>query len=163
MTLTKGKRLYEGFLNVADDACPYFSQWTYNSPIVISEKTNTQLQNIQRILYKLIRNFVENYDDYRHLMPVSEKIYEIISLCNKTKPYRPGTYRTDFVVDGNSEIKLTEITCRFALNSFFISGFFNLMVERFLKNKPEVQSVDQYTPLFGYFIEYFGQFKHFCF
>lgn len=120
------------------------------------------MHNIQKILYKSICHFVGNYDDYKHLMPVSEKIYDILSLC-KQKPYRPGTYRTDFLIDENNQIKLIEITCRFALNGFFMSGFSNLLADQFLKDKPNIKKIDEYTAYYDYLMEYFGEFYHICF
>lgn len=161
MNLTKGNNLYNGFLKVAADACPYFSQWTYDSPLVISHKTNSQLCSIQKVMHKLIRYFVDHYDDYKHMMPVTDKVYRILSLC-KEKPYRTGTYRTDFLIDENNHIKLIEITCRFALNGFFTSGFLNLLADRFLKDKPEIRKIDDYTPFYDYITGYFGEFKHVC-
>ncbi len=161
MNLTKGSSLYDGFMQVASEACPYFKNWTYDMPLVLSGETNYRLHKIQNIMYRVIRYFVEHYNEYRHLMPVTDRIYEIVSLCRK-KPYRIGTYRTDFIIDEKNDLKLIEITCRFALNGYFISGFFNMMTDNYLKDKPNIRKIDDYTPFFDYIIGYFGEFKHVC-
>ena len=157
----KGAELYRGFLEVAAEASPYFGRWTYSVPLVVSEKTNRRLHDIQKIMYKCIRHFVENYDAYQELMPVSAKIHDILSLC-QLKPYRPGTYRTDFLIDEANRIKLIEITCRFALNGFFTSGFFCRLADQYLEGKPHIRKIDDYTPYFDHVMEYFGAFDHVC-
>jgi hypothetical protein len=154
-------RLYDGFLDAADTAVSYFAQWCYRDPLIIQPESNRQLHALQQVMYRSICHFVENYEAYRHLMPVSDAVYRILSLC-KGKPYRPGTYRTDFLIDRNRKIRLIEITCRFALNGFFTSGFFNLLVDRFLDDKPNVKKIDEYTAFYGYLMDYFGNFDHVC-
>ncbi|HRV33805.1 MAG TPA: hypothetical protein P5281_05685, partial [Anaerovoracaceae bacterium] len=111
--------------------------------------------------YKLIRYFVEHYNDFRTEIPVSDEISGILSLYGD-KPYRTGTYRTDFLIDQNNDIRFIEITCRFALNGFFISGFFDMMLNWFLADKPWINKIDEYTPFYDHLVEYFGDFRHFC-
>lgn len=159
--MDKGKNLYAGFLKVADYARPYFKQWTYDEPLAISLETDKRLHELQTILYKMIRYFVGHYDDYRAEIPVSDEIYEILSLYGD-QPYRTGTYRTDFIIDQSNDIKLIEITCRFALNGFFISGFFDLMLNQYIEQKPWIRRVDEYTPFYDSLVEYFGDFRHIC-
>ena len=159
--MDKAKNLYAGFLKVAEYARPYFRQWTYDDPLVISLETNKRLHDLQAILYKMIRYFVEHYDDFKADIPVSDEISEILSLYGD-RPYRTGTYRTDFLIDQNNDIRFIEITCRFALNGFFISGFFDLMADQYIADKPWINKIDDYTPFYDHLIEYFGDFRHFC-
>jgi len=161
MNLTSGKMLHDGFLEISRDAVDYFAQWTYDSPLIVTPETNQRMHNIQKLLYKSIRHFVENYDKYRYIMPVSEAKNKILELYQDT-PYRTGTYRTDFVIDINNHIKLIEITCRFALNGFFISGFFNLMADRYIEENPGFNKLDEYSAYYDYLIKYFGEFDHIC-
>ena len=161
MNLLIGQKLYESFVEVSDSMCQYFSTWTYNEPIIITKETYYKMQRVQKLLYKSIRYFVEHYDDFRILMPVSERIYEILSLY-KDKPYRVGTYRTDFLFDKNNNIKLIEITCRFALNGFFTTGYFNRMADKYLENQINVQTIDAYKRFYDYLMRYFGEFDHVC-
>lgn len=153
--------LYAGFLEVAKTAVPYFEQWTYRQPMAITLATNETLRFLQKAMYKAIRHFVENYDAYRHLMPVSEEVSAILALCQGV-PYRTGTYRTDFLIDENKHIWLIEITCRFALNGLLRSGFLHFLSDRFLQDKPQVRKVDQYSTFFDELMAYFGEFSHVC-
>jgi hypothetical protein len=85
----------------------------------------------------------------------------ILALC-KDVPYRTGTYRTDFLIDENRQIRLIEITCRFALNGLLRAGFLHLMADRFLQDKPQVRRIDQYSAFFDKLLAYFGEFSHVC-
>ena len=162
MLSTQGTRLHQAFLEIADGgASDHFKPWTYHAPLVISAETNRRLHRVQYLMAKCIRHFVEQYDAYRALMPVSEQVSAILSLCQH-KPYRMGTYRTDFLIDEHNCIKLIEITCRFALNGFFISGFISRLMERFLADNPQVSAIDDYSLFFDRIMQYFGEFDHVC-
>lgn len=106
------------------DKKEYYKQWMFDEPIVISKNHNDKLIRLQKIMYKLVYEFVTSYNTYKHLMPVDAKVEKIINVFNK-KEYKIGTYRTDFVYDENNQVKLIEITCRFALNGVFLSELIN--------------------------------------
>lgn len=162
-TLFNSEQLKVGFLNIANDSLlNYYSQWTFDKPLIVSKNTNDKFQRIQKLLYRAICEFGKNYDAYRHLMPISDDAERIISFC-KNKPYHPGAYRTDFMLDVNNNIKLIEITCRFALNGLFITGFFNILADKRLVDRPDVKKIDDYSRLFDYVIDLWGDFKHICF
>jgi hypothetical protein len=154
--------LYAGFLEVAQTAVPYFGQFTYRQPMVVTLDTNATMRFLQKAMYKAIRHFVENYDEYRFLMPVADEVSAILALC-KDVPYRAGTYRTDFLIDENRQIRLIEITCRFALNGLLRAGFLHLLANRFLLDKPQVRKLDQYSPFFDKLSAHLGEFSHVCF
>jgi len=153
--------LYAGFLEVAKTAVPYFGQWTYRQPMAVTLETNETMRFLQKAMYKAIRHFVENYEEYRHLMPVSEEVSAILTLCRDV-PYRTGTYRTDFLIDEHRQIKLIEITCRFALNGLLRAGFMHLLADQFLQDKPQIRKIDQYSAFFDELAAYFGEFSYVC-
>lgn len=158
----RGKALYQGFLQLADQAADYFRPWTYEVPLAIRRETDDALRRVQQLYLKCIRHFVAQYDRYRDLMPVSDTVADILQLCRR-RPYRPGTYRTDFVVDRDNQIKLIETTCRYALNGYFTSGFTDRLADRFLQAHPSIRKVDDYTPFYDRMMEYFGPFDHVCY
>ena len=136
MSPQAGPALYKGFLETARGGAEYFRPWTYDLPLAIRPETNDRLRRVQQLYLKCIRHFVENYDRYREWMPVSSQVAGILDLC-RGKPYRPGTYRTDFVIDEANQIRLIETTCRFAMNGYFTSGFFiHNLADRFLAAWP---------------------------
>ena len=129
------------------DRKEYYKQWMFEEPIIISKSHNDKLQKVQKIMYKIITEFVCSYNNYKHLMPVDVKTEQIIELFNR-KEYKTGTYRTDFVYDKNNQVKLIEITCRFALNGVFLSELMNRVALDFHQKKIsnlEVQNL--YKPI----------------
>ncbi|MEM1327396.1 MAG: hypothetical protein AAGI23_15640 [Bacteroidota bacterium] len=104
----------------------YFSPWTYERPLLIREATDRHVADLQTILQKSIEHFVLNYDRYAHLMPLTSDVKRVLSFF-EGKSYRIGSYRTDFVIDEQLQFKLIEITCRFAFNGYWLSGFLNLL------------------------------------
>jgi hypothetical protein len=153
--------LYAGFQQVAKTAVPYFEQWTYDHPLVVKPETNETMRFLQKAMYNAIRHFVENYDRYRHLMPVADEVAAVLSLCQGI-PYRAGTYRTDFIIDENKKIWLIEITCRFALNGFFISKFIIDTADRFMRKNQHLRSLDLYALFLERLSDYFGAVRHVC-
>lgn len=126
----------------------YYQQWMFDEPIIISKTQNEKLSKIQKILYKLIYEFVSSYQKYKHLMPVDSKVASIIEVFNKKK-YEVGTYRTDFVFDEGKKVKLIEITCRFALNGVFLSELINQIAFDFQKKKHPLIKVEKlFQPIY---------------
>lgn len=158
-----GDVLQQAFLKVSPGASDYFRPWTYDIPLVIRPETHKRLRRIQQLYLKCIRHIAEHYlDCYRELMPVPDRVAEILALC-RHRPYRPGTYRTDFVVGEDNRIRLIETTCRFAMNGYFTSGFFvHNLADRFLAGRPGIRKTDEYTAFFYRFMDYFGSFDHMC-
>lgn len=113
--ILQGLRTYQPWFS------DYFTPWTYNAPVLVSKKTDNEVAQLQKTLYKIIVHFVENYPRYEHLMPVSDDVKRILSFFSDT-PYQVGSYRTDFVIDENHQFKLIEITCRFAMNGYWLSA-----------------------------------------
>ena len=77
--------LKESVKKFVDDRKEYYKQWMFEEPIIISKSHNDKLIRVQKIMYKLIYEFVTNYDDYKHLMPIPTKVEQIISVFNKKK------------------------------------------------------------------------------
>ena len=162
MSLKAGSALFRGFADVARDASEYFRPWTFDVPLAIRQDTNDRLARVQQLFLKCVRHLAEHGNHYRDLMPMSDRVAEILALC-RDKPFRPGTYRTDFIVDKTNRIRLIETTCRFAMNGYFTSGFFvHNLADRFLAGRPEIRKIDAYTPFYDRYVEYFGPFDHVC-
>lgn len=137
----------------------YYKQWVFDQPVVLSFDHNQKLQQLQKVMQKLISHFVTNYEDFEQLMPVSAPVKEVLKLYRR-KPYKIGTYRTDFVYDKNNNVRLLEITCRFALNGMFLSAIMNEIAEDIQKshsNRLKLQ--DLYSPIFNHLKELIGEAK----
>lgn len=150
MNLTESVKIF------TQDKKAYYKQWIFDQPVVLSQKHNEKMQRLQKILGRLITHFVTHYNEYRHLMPLSERAEQVIQL-HEDKPYKIGTYRTDFVYDKNNQVRLLEITCRFALNGMFLSAVMNdLGNDLKSKNQFDVQTQDLYTPILDHMLELIG-------
>lgn len=123
-------KLYSQYLTLESNRKDYYHQYTYNEPILITLETFEKIQFIQKCMQKCIRHMALNYQKYESIMPFSDRAKEILEICNKFN-FNPGTYRTDFIITKENEIKLIEITSRYALNGYFRSGFVNCYADKF--------------------------------
>jgi hypothetical protein len=146
--------LKESVSQFIEEKIDYYKQWIFDEPIVISKTHNDRIIQLQKIMYKLIIGFVNNYQVYKHLMPVSSEIEAIIDMCSARK-YTPGTYRTDFVYDDQKQIKIIEITCRFGLNGTFLSALINKVASEYKKhNLPTLNTNNQYAGMYDHLMDY---------
>lgn len=120
------KNLASTFHNLADIGESYFRPWTYDRPLLIRSSTSNRIAKLQKVMSKMIRYFVTHYHEYEELMPLTSQALNVLRYFQHT-PYQIGSYRTDFVIDEKKKFRLIEITCRFALNGFWLSGFMNNM------------------------------------
>ena len=154
--------LEESVQQFIEDKKEYYKQWIFEEPIVISKSHNASMQKLQNVMYKLIKEFVVNYEEYKEHMPVSEDVERVLTIF-KRKDYNIGTYRTDFVYDENNQVKLIEITCRFALNGMFLSGLMNdIAKENIPDSLKEIKIKDQYLPIYQHLNEYLKNSSAVC-
>jgi hypothetical protein len=90
----------------------------YKTVVLISSQRTEEFRRLQQLLCKAINFFVKHYFEFEHVMPLDEKAKEIIRLCEK-HPYHIGTYRPDFLIDEDNQLKICEINARFPLNGYF--------------------------------------------
>lgn len=142
----------------------YFIQWVFDEPIVASAGDRKELGKVQNLMFRMISGFVTEYlDKFQHVMPVTEKELRVIKAFDKKKIYRPGTYRTDFVFDSNRQIKLIEITCRFALNAIFENVVFNqYSIDYACKTNLQDNRVEEYLGAIDYLASLIADHKKVC-
>ena len=161
-TNPRSEALYQAFLRLAPATRDYLRKWTYDVPLAICPETHGRMRRIQQLYVKCIRHLAEHYlDRYLDLMPVPDRVAEILGLCRR-RPYRPGAYRTDFVVGLDNRIRLIETTCRFALNGFFRAGTFAQLAQEYVHAHPGLRSLDPHAPFFDAIMDYFGPFERVC-
>lgn len=135
----------------------YYDQWILDELIFFSEKSNADLKKLQKIMFKMIHEFVINYKKYKNLMPVSNEVEQVLEYFH-TKPYEIGTYRTDFVFDDKQQIKLIEISCRIALNGMFLSSVLNKKARNYLKSELSgFDYIDDYSAIYTKFESYLAE------
>lgn len=152
--------LYESYKLSEEQHKKYYWQYTYDSPLLISMETNEKMRFIQQCMVQCIRHFASHYLKYEAIMPLSARAKEILEICSRF-PYKPGTYRTDFVVTKSNEVKVIEITCRFALNGYIRGGFINAKAIAFAeKNNIPIHS--DYPLFFEHLEQYIGNNEQIC-
>ena len=124
----------------AESMVPKFENWIFDEPVSISACEDMNLEKLQKIMSKIIKAFVLNYDHWMHLMPLNEKSLRVFRAF-QSRPYRIGSYRIDTVFDMDFQEKLIETTCRFPLNGYFIPAVAQAFTQRYLENYPEVMPV----------------------
>ena len=132
-------------------ALPYYQQWMLDKPLVISQSRFKDIEKLQIIMSKLIRSFVTHYDQFSHLMPVSTEVAAIIDVWAKYE-YQIGTYRTDFVFDRDLQCRPIEITCRFAMNGYFLTGILNNHVTQYPSHTSAIDFIFPYDDFLSYFL-----------
>lgn len=158
----RGKALHQAFQQGSPANCDYFRPWTYDIPLAIRPETHERMKRVQHLYLKCMRHIAEHYHDrYCELMPVPDRVAEILDMCRR-RPYRPGAYRTDFVIGQDNRIRLIETTCRFALNGFFRAGIFAQLAQEHARAHPGIRFLDPHTPFFGHLMDYFGPFECVC-
>lgn len=157
------KRLEVAFQGFIVEKQTYYNQWIYDEPIVVGPEQARESERLQKVMYKLINEFVLNYDDsYSHLMPVSDKVRRILSLFGQ-KEYKIGTYRTDFVYDSSNTMRIIEITCRYALNAMFFGQYLEHHARTFYTQNAEQLEVEFLNkPIFDHFEQRIGTFDQVC-
>lgn len=134
----------------AEDKLSYFQQWMFDTPAIISAQKFEEAEQLHNVFYKLIKFFVSNYSQYSHLMPLSDEVLNILSYW-QNRPYKVGSFRTDFVFDDSGVFRPIEITCRFALNGFFLNSIFEMHAQQ---SCGDIQNSDLQTP-YTNFIHFF--------
>lgn len=136
----------------AERELPYLQQWLFDNPIIISRAKFDQSTELQTIFFKLINEFVINFEKYKRLMPLSPKVQKIIDIWQEKADYEIGTYRTDFVFDEQSDFRPIEITCRFAMNGYFSSSILNTHIDKRISDGEVSLYLSPYDAFLGFFI-----------
>jgi len=149
-------KLIDSYKELENEHKDYYGKWTFDKPIFITEKTTVDMKFVQNALNRCIRYFVANIDDYIHIMPISNNVREVLRRT-EIKPYETGTYRTDFIITEDNQIKLIEITCRFALNGFIRSGFVDVWGDIYAQNN-DISHTNLYYSFFEDLEKYFENY-----
>jgi len=146
--------LYKSFTALEEAKRPHYGQFTFDTPLLLTREQNDNMAFIQECLLECINHLASDAGKYRKLMPLSDRVMEILAICQRF-PYRPGTYRTDFVVTDEGRVKIIEITARFALNGFVRSGIVNGFAERWATERG-IETQSQYPGFFRELENYVG-------
>ncbi len=137
------------FKKLVSEWIPYYRNWTYDAPMIVSRKRDNELQRIQQILYKCAVFYAAHYREYLHLIDYPDKIKEILTIAEKY-PFQAGLFRPDFLLCADGTLRVCEITSRFFGNGYFLSWFYDHTGQELSTNA----GVMDYKSYFEDFFEY---------
>lgn len=111
------QRSFQIFFESMDEK---YRPWLYERPLFLSRDRVAFLQKSQGIMLRLMKTVAENYADLADHLPHEPRVKAFLKGLQGV-PFQEGTFRTDFVVNEQNEIRLIEVTCRFPLNGYFRS------------------------------------------
>ncbi|MHA7865684.1 hypothetical protein [Flagellimonas marinaquae] len=103
-----------------------YRPWTYEAPLFMDGSRIGFLKKSQAIMLKLMRHVTANYNVLEEHLSHSEAVTTFLKQLQDI-PFQEGTFRTDFVVNNEDEIRLIEVTCRYPLNAYFRSVGMNTL------------------------------------
>ena len=114
---------FQSFIGLMEDK---YRPWLYESPVFLDRSRIDFLKKSQCIMLKLMRTIAEHYDSFEEYLPHDAQVKSYLKQLQDI-PFQEGTFRTDFVINEQDEIRLIEVTCRFPLNGYFRSTAANTM------------------------------------
>ena len=134
----------------------YYHRWYHERPIIISPERTEELRRLHRILYKCIEFMANHYKEFvDRYMPLSAKEMEILAYQSKY-PFKAGTYRPDYLIAANGELKLCEITSRFFGHGIFMTYFAEKAADKFIDLHLGAQRESRFEEMMQYMLEIVG-------
>ncbi|MGL4852433.1 MAG: hypothetical protein ACRC3Z_07295 [Phocaeicola sp.] len=139
----------KAYSKLSKELVPYYRKYTHDKPMVMSYKTYNRTERLGKILNKAITYLAMNYLDWLDYIALSKRDLEILRISSNY-PFRVGSYRTDFLIMPDSQLKIIEMTTRFPLNGYIISGFpFQIGME--MATELKLSGIkDTYSPFLAY-------------
>ena len=142
------------------DSEEYYLRWYHERPVIISPSRTEELRKLHRILHRCIEFMSAHYTEYvEKYMPLSKKEMEILEYQSRF-PFKAGTYRPDYLLTADGNLKLCEITSRFFGHGIFLSYFAETAADRFMKKFPGSKRNSRYDELIDYMLEITGDRKN---
>tara|TARA_R110002073_G_scaffold8207_3_gene45784 strand:+ start:65898 stop:67157 length:1260 start_codon:yes stop_codon:yes gene_type:complete len=107
-----------------------------NFPVKINANYLENAERLGKLLNDIIVKIVYNYtrdERVQDIIRLDKELLEILLMAEST-PYEIGMYRPDFVYDVNGQAKICEIGCRYPINGWMLSYFFNLTTKEFVSS-----------------------------
>ena len=144
------------------DLAPYYLRWFHDRPVGITSARRDELRRLHSILYRCVEHFALHYTDYvPSKIPLGPRELAILEEQSRY-PFRAGTWRPDYIVTPDGELKLCEITSRFFGHGIFLSWFAEYAADRFMERFPDKERETHYQELLEYMRELPGGSKHIC-
>ena len=115
------------------DLAAYYHRWYHQRPVALTSARRQELERLHRVLYACVHFFCHHYLEFLPgVMPLSQKELAILERQGQY-PFRAGTWRPDYILDQDGNIRLCEITSRFFAHGIFMSWFGEKAADNFLQ------------------------------
>lgn len=123
-----------------------FRPWTYSDPFLLDETRLRTIEAAQNDMFTLMKGLPKLYPLVADILGHDTATRALIT-SDSCVSFRPGTFRTDFIIDQTGRMSFIEVTCRFPLNGFFLSQAVNRLPNRaLLLGKVELVDYDNAVP-----------------
>ncbi|MBQ6254870.1 MAG: hypothetical protein IJK05_09535 [Bacteroidales bacterium] len=132
------------------DLTDYYLRWYHDRPVVITGGRREELAELHRVLYRCAEHLALNWRDYvPGWMPLGEKDLGILEYQDLF-PFKAGTWRPDYLIDTEGNLRICEITSRFFGHGIFMSRFAEEAADRFMARFPGRSRESEYSSLMDY-------------
>ncbi|MEI6696151.1 MAG: hypothetical protein WCO13_08790 [Bacteroidota bacterium] len=156
-----GVNISEGFDSIKEERIRYYNKYTFDCPIVMSIETFEEMRKLGLIIHRAIIYMIEHYRDFQDLMPRTKRELEILKICEQYQ-MEAGSFRTDFVIGTNNQLKIIEMGTRHLLDGYFMSGSFHEIGMNLAKKLGIKDVVNIYPRFFTYLEECIGNAPRIC-
>ena len=132
------------------DLSDYYLRWYHDKPVAITTGRRDELREVHRVLYKCAEHLALHYKEYvPKWMPLGEKELEILEYQEQF-PFKAGTWRPDYIIGVDGDLRICEITSRFFAHGIFMSRFAEEAADRFIARFPGSTRESEYPALMDY-------------
>ena len=118
------------------DLSDYYLRWYHERPVAITAPRREELRRLHAVVYKCAEYLAQHYESLApRWMPLSDRAMQLLE-WQKAFPFRAGTWRPDYLITEDGQLKLCEITSRFFAHGIFMSSFAFQAAELFLRRFP---------------------------
>ena len=127
----------------------YYLRWYHARPVAITSTRREELKSLHKIIYRCAEFLSSNYKDYLKWIPLGERDLEILEY-QEQYPFRAGTWRPDYIIGADGDLRICEITSRFFAHGIFMSRFAEQAADRFMARYPGEKRDSDYPALMEY-------------
>lgn len=132
------------------DLSNYYLRWYHERPVAITTPRREELRELHRILYRCVEFLALNWRDFVPAwMPLGDKDLEILEYQDRF-PFKAGTWRPDYIIGEDGNLRICEITSRFFGHGIFLSRFAEEAADRFMARFPGKTRESEYPALMDY-------------